>query len=126
MENSVVTRCDDGSLPPGAAFETWADTFSKMGEKMGVSWHAAEEACAAMKEAGLVNVTERVIKVPLGPWAKDKRLKVWGEWFKYYALEGLEGFILRGTTEVLGVCCFPRHLQGSVKGPIAYRMLSLL
>ncbi|MBE3042182.1 hypothetical protein IMZ48_06300 [Candidatus Bathyarchaeota archaeon] len=62
-----------------------------------------------MKEAGLVNVTERVVKVPLGPWAKDKRLKVWGEWFMYYALEGLEGFILRGATDVLGVGSFPRH-----------------
>lgn len=86
-----------------------------MGEKLGVSWHAAEEAYPAIKEAGFVNVTERVVKVPLGPWAKDKRLKVWGEWFQYYALEGLEGFIIRGATDVLGVRSFSRHLPTLLK-----------
>ena len=48
-------------------------------------------------------MTERVVKLPVGTWPKDKRLKSWGGWFQYFWLEGLEGFTLRSFTDVLGV-----------------------
>ncbi|KAL2113201.1 hypothetical protein VUR80DRAFT_5108 [Thermomyces stellatus] len=34
-------------------------------------------------------------------WAKDKRLKAWGQWFQFFVPEGLEGFSLRYFTNVL-------------------------
>lgn len=56
-----------------------------------------------MEEAGFVNVTDRIVKVPLGTWPKNEKLKAWGEWFQFFALEGLEGFALRSFTDILGV-----------------------
>lgn len=59
-----------------------------------------------MREAGLADVTERRVKVPIGPWPKDKRLKHWGTWNRQFLLQALEGFSIRGMTELLGVGFF--------------------
>ena len=66
-----------------------------------------------MTDAGFTNVTERIVKVPNGSWPKDKRLKVWGQWFQYFVLQGLEGFTIRLLTEVLGVCSFLAYSRAS-------------
>ncbi|KAI8710775.1 hypothetical protein NCS52_01537300 [Fusarium sp. LHS14.1] len=54
------------------------------------------------KKAGFIHVTGRKIKVPIGTWPKDKRLKQRGAWNRQFQLQGLEGFSLRGLTEMLG------------------------
>ncbi|PKS12980.1 hypothetical protein jhhlp_000321 [Lomentospora prolificans] len=101
VELSCITRSDDDSIPPGSAISKWPELFVDIGKKFGVSFHASEEARAAISDAGFVNVTERVIKVPLGPWPRDPKLKVWGQWYRYSCLEGLEGFALRSMVDVL-------------------------
>lgn len=103
VETSVQARTDDDTIPHGGNVEKWPSLYKEVGEKIGVNFFAAELACSSMKDAGFVNVTERKVKVPVGTWPKDKRLKVWGEWFQYYSLQGLEGFALRAFTDVLGV-----------------------
>ena len=97
-------------MPADGALAKWAGFYDEIGEKLGVAFRAAESACQAMKDAEFTNVTERIIKLPLGSWAKDKQLKAWGGWFGYYVLQALEGFVLRMFTEVLEVCCFLRRL----------------
>lgn len=103
---SNITRSDDGTIPEGGAISQWTGYFDQVSERIGIAFHAAEDACQAIKNAGFVNVTERIVKVPVGCWAKDKRLKAWGSWFQYFVLEGLEGFVIRSFTEVLGVSTF--------------------
>ena len=93
-------------MPADGAGAKWAGYYDEIGEKLGVSFRAAEASCQAMKDAGFTNVVERIVKLPIGPWAKDKKLKAWGGWFAYFVLEGLEGFVLRMFTEVLEVCCY--------------------
>lgn len=94
---------DDDSIPHGGALEKWPVLYDQVGERIGVTFRAAQLAAQSMRQAGLVNVAERIVKVPVGPWPKDKRLKTWGQWFQYFILEGLEGFGLRSFTDVLGV-----------------------
>lgn len=50
---------------------------------------------------GVEDLTGRTVKVLT--WAKDKRLKAWGQWFQFFVPEGLEGFSLRYFTNVLEV-----------------------
>jgi len=54
-----------------------------------------------LRDAGFVNVEERVIKVPMGPWAKNKKLKTAGLYCRAAIEDGLEGLSLgpmsRGT-----------------------------
>ena len=107
VETSTISRSDDNSMAADGAIAKWAGFYDEIGEKLGVTFRAAEASCQAIKDAGFTNVAERIVKLPVGPWAKDKQLKAWGGWFRYFVLEGLEGFVLRMFTEVLEVCyCF--------------------
>ena len=108
IETSTIVRSDDDSMPADGALAEWDGFYDEIGEKLGVAFRAAESASQALKDAGFTNVTERILKLPLGPWAKDKQLKAWGGWFGYFVLQALEGFVLRMFTEVLEVCQFLR------------------
>ena len=66
----------------------------------------------SIRKAGFINLTGRVIKVPIGTWPKDKTLKQWGAWNRQFLLQGLEGFSIRGLTEMLGVSSVPRSATG--------------
>lgn len=111
VEQSSITRSDDDTIPPGGAVSKWTAYYDEIGEKLGINFRAAEASCQAMKDAGFTNVTERIIKVPQGTWPKDKRLKIWGQWFQYFVLEGLEGFVIRSFTDVLGVRASPTSFE---------------
>jgi len=55
-----------------------------------------------VKDAGFVNVSQRVVKLPLGSWARDPMLKEIGHWNITQLMMGLEGFVMRLFTSVLG------------------------
>lgn len=103
VERSTIFRCDDNTIMPGSAMQRWGEIFGEVGEKLGLDFRAAENSYSAIRDAGFTSVAERVIKLPLGPWAKDKELKIWGTWYRHVLLEGIEGFALRSLTDVLGV-----------------------
>ncbi|CAI4213998.1 unnamed protein product [Parascedosporium putredinis] len=95
---------------PGSAIERWTDLWLQVGSKIGVTFQAAEESYDAITAAGFVNVEQRILKVPLGPWAKDKQYKNWGQWYLAFILQGIEGFAVRSFTEVLGWSIEEAHL----------------
>ncbi|RSL60682.1 hypothetical protein CEP53_005349 [Fusarium sp. AF-6] len=47
-----------------------------------------------MKEAGLVNIQEEEIKVPIGGWPKDPKLKEAGQYFQAAILQDIEGTLM--------------------------------
>ncbi|KAF4467052.1 phosphoethanolamine n-methyltransferase 3 [Fusarium albosuccineum] len=102
IEASAIARSEDGTIRPDSPMVTWVEVFKKMGEELGKTFFACEIACDAMKEAGFANVSERRIKMPIGMWPKDKHLKQIGAFNRQYLLQGLEGFVIRGLTELLG------------------------
>jgi len=55
-----------------------------------------------VRDAGFVNVREVRLKVPIGRWPKDERMKVWGVWNRVFLVDAAEGFALRGMTAHLG------------------------
>jgi hypothetical protein len=55
-----------------------------------------------LKEAGFVNVEEKAFKVPIGPWAKNKTLRLIGVYLKTVLFEGLQGISLGPLTRGLG------------------------
>jgi hypothetical protein len=52
--------------------------------------------------AGFVNTSERRFKMPLGPWAADKKLKEIGRWHLLEAYQGIEGWTMALFTRILG------------------------
>lgn len=93
---------DDGTMTEDSPLKTWVRIFDQIGEKIGnpFFWDPVE----AFQEAGLQNISERKVKVPIGTWPKNKDLKQWGAWNRQFLMQGLEGFSIRGLTELLGVC----------------------
>lgn len=45
---------------------------------------------------------QRVVNVPIGLWAKDKKYKEIGAWNLICLIEGLEGILLRIAVDVMG------------------------
>lgn len=103
IELGGAARSDDDTLKPNSPLYTWIEIFTKMGTLTGKPFFWEDKMAESIGKAGFVNITGRKIKVPIGTWPKDKKLKQWGAWNRQFLLQGLEGFSLRGLTEMLGV-----------------------
>lgn len=101
-EISVVPRAEDGTLH-GTSMDLWGPLALKAGEKFGKSFSIAEDMKELMVEAGFVNVTYRTFKWPIGPWAKDPKMKQIGLYNRAGWEEGLEGWAMFLFTNYLGV-----------------------
>lgn len=55
-----------------------------------------------MEAAGFVDVEEHVLKLPIGPWPKEQRLKQVGAFERVNMDEGIEGLTLMLFTRALG------------------------
>jgi SAM-dependent methyltransferase len=95
-------KSDDNTLPDNSAYKETAEIFFKISESIGSSAEAPRFYKERMERAGFVDVVESIFKVPTNPWPKDKRLKMIGAFELTNASEGLEAFMVRGYTTVLG------------------------
>jgi hypothetical protein len=102
VEQSVVPKSDDGSTR-GTIFEKWGEVSLQAGEAFGKSLRVAETAKSKITRAGFVDVVERRFKCPIGPWAKDPRLKELGMYNRLNWEEGIEGWTMMLLTKILGV-----------------------
>ena len=55
-----------------------------------------------MEDAGFVNVEEHILKLPVGPWPKDPRLKKCGMFEMVNMTEGISGLTTMLFTRALG------------------------
>ncbi|AEO54738.1 hypothetical protein MYCTH_2297650 [Thermothelomyces thermophilus ATCC 42464] len=71
---------------------------------LGVDFHAAADGRLAdmMREAGFVNVTERVLQIPIGTWAKNKVLKTVGLYWRTILMDGIQAIALGPLTRGCG------------------------
>ncbi|KAI6765517.1 hypothetical protein HG530_006587 [Fusarium avenaceum] len=97
-----AAKAEDDTLKPDSPFYTWIEIFKKIGALTGKSFFWDDKMSQSITDAGFINVSGRRIKVPIGTWPKDKTLKQWGAWNRHFLLQGLEGFSIRGLTEMLG------------------------
>ncbi|KAK2802306.1 hypothetical protein FQN51_004595 [Onygenales sp. PD_10] len=101
---AVWLACDDGSIPddPDHVYNIWDRTFREVGERTGKTTTIIEKQRELMEKAGFEDVVEVKLKMPLGPWAKDKMLKEVGKFYYLECLQGLEGWALAFLTRTLG------------------------
>ncbi|KAF3480400.1 uncharacterized protein GIQ15_05747 [Arthroderma uncinatum] len=98
-EWDIACYCDDGTLPPPRAdfqgpyaFQNWLQYCRLSTGNLDRPVFVAHEISTWMKEAGFVDVQERITKVPLNPWPKDPHLKRLGAWSERNWLDGLAAF----------------------------------
>lgn len=86
-------RSDDGTLKPDSAMIMWRDLFAEGGKKLGHPFTMISDDIQrkGMEEAGFVDLTVKDIKVPMGPWPADPKLKEIGQWAQYTLEQDLEG-----------------------------------
>ncbi|KAI2478875.1 Tam Trans-aconitate methyltransferase [Pyrenophora tritici-repentis] len=94
---------DDDTIPPNSGYVESGRLYFEIAEKMGAPLDAPRAWNAQMKDAGFINVTDEVFKLPMGTWPRSKRLRTIGRLEQIMILEGgFEAYMLRGYTQVLG------------------------
>ncbi|KIW05395.1 uncharacterized protein PV09_03910 [Verruconis gallopava] len=93
---------DDGSLAEGSPIDMWGKYFFEAAENLGTPASSCKLLKQRMEDAGFVNVEEYILKIPVGPWPKDKNLKTVGKFEYFNMTEGVEALSLRTFTKGLG------------------------
>jgi hypothetical protein len=100
-ELDYICHCDDGSQQEDYKF---AELMKYVGEAlkiMGINFYGAVDLKDHMTEAGFVNVTERILKLPIGTWPQNNLLRKVGAYYQAVILDGLQGIALRPLTRGL-------------------------
>lgn len=93
---------DDNTLPSDSAYRQITEVFFEIGDIIGASGHAAKHFKAKMEAAGFIDVHEVQLKIPSGPWPKDKTMKAIGALERHHLDGGAEAILIRGMTGALG------------------------
>ena len=75
QEKHPLFYSDDGSLKEDSAIATWGKTFFKAANELGTPASSPRHLKGWMLDAGFTDVEEHILKLPVGLWPKDKRLK---------------------------------------------------
>ncbi|KAH6981901.1 S-adenosyl-L-methionine-dependent methyltransferase [Ilyonectria sp. MPI-CAGE-AT-0026] len=94
----------NGVVPPEHPVAKYWSLVNEGLGALGVNFHAAAggHLASMMREAGFVNVTERVFHVPLGTWPKNKVLKTVGLYWRTILMDGMQAIALGPLTRGLG------------------------
>lgn len=106
LEMSVAPTSDDGSVTEDSTLGRWGKIILKARDTMGKGFRIHEQIKAYLEDAGfedVVELSDKLPKVPIGPWSEDPRLKEIGRWNQVHWEEGIEGWSLALFTRVLGV-----------------------
>lgn len=96
IEPSPHIESDDNSVKPTSAMGQWGKLFVTGGRKFGRSFEIYQLGTVrkAMEKAGFVDIVERDIKMPVGPWEKDPKRKELGEFTRLGMFKDPEGYML--------------------------------
>lgn len=73
-------------------------------DKLGVNFHAVAngQLSTMMRDCGFINVTERVLQIPIGTWPKNKVLKTVGLYWRTILTDGIQAIALGPLTRGCG------------------------
>jgi hypothetical protein len=102
MEMSIQFKSDDGTLTKDHVLSQWSDLFHEASERFGKSFYEVWNLSTYIRNAGFVDVEERVYKVPVNGWPADPHMKELGRWNLLHITQGAEGWGLYLLTKVMG------------------------
>ncbi|PGH35653.1 hypothetical protein GX50_01501 [[Emmonsia] crescens] len=95
-------RADDGSLTPDLAMIQNQYLVMESSQRLGREPCPGPKLKQWVEDSGFINVTERCYPLPIGVWAKDKKLKEVGWWNQLQFLQGVEAWSMTLLTHVFG------------------------
>ncbi|PGH26379.1 hypothetical protein AJ80_01877 [Polytolypa hystricis UAMH7299] len=93
---------DDKEMKNAPNTLAWCQTVDKSSIGFGKRLNVAKFQKKWMEEAGFVDVTEKVVKVPVGTWTKDTKLKEVGRYERLHMNESVEAHSMALYTRFLG------------------------
>lgn len=93
---------DDGSLGEAVYLRDWVEQMNEASKQFGKELKTAAGLKRQMQDAGFIDVHEEIYKCPIGPWAKGKRYKELGTFYRAQFADAVEPFTLALFTRVLG------------------------
>ena len=79
------------STGDGTAMKLWNERFMSAALMLGRDFTKVVKYKAALEEVGFVDVVEKRYYWPVGTWARGKKMKTLGAWYREDCLAGLHG-----------------------------------
>ncbi|KAF5552072.1 TAM domain-containing protein [Fusarium phyllophilum] len=102
QELDARANCDDGSLAPDSPLAKFFDTAEQAVASFGMKFRAGENLREPLEKAGFTNVSCKVLKVPIGTWAKDKKLRLIGLYLKTAVSDMFGAMAAKPLRKILG------------------------
>ncbi|KAF1991867.1 S-adenosyl-L-methionine-dependent methyltransferase [Aulographum hederae CBS 113979] len=94
-------KSNDGSYE-GTHLQAWGNYMLEAARKFGRPMDLAQNYAGWMKQAGFVDVVERMFIWPTNPWPKEVHLKEVGKWNEVNITNGMHAFTMAPFTRYLG------------------------
>ncbi|KIW62168.1 hypothetical protein PV04_10368 [Phialophora macrospora] len=94
---------DDNSLAPDSALSQWSTKFFEASVIFGADAHSPRNLRRWMEETGFVDVEEHILKLPLGSWPREPRLKRCGLFEMVNMTQGIQALTVMLFTRCLGM-----------------------
>ncbi|KAK0614208.1 S-adenosyl-L-methionine-dependent methyltransferase [Immersiella caudata] len=102
QEVMVEPHCDDGTMSSDFPLLRWSHELTHASEMVGRQIRIEDNIKHWMEAVGFVNVREVVVKIPIGGWPKDRRLRRIGLLWQWNLMSGMSAFTLGLFHRVLG------------------------
>lgn len=102
QEPLALCESDDGTLAGAVDMMHWQDLCNEAALGFNKDIRVGDSLRQRMIDAGFVDVHEKVVKVPVGPWPKDPRMKEIGRYQREHMAMGIEPYTLGFIGKVLG------------------------
>ncbi|KAF1931556.1 S-adenosyl-L-methionine-dependent methyltransferase [Didymella exigua CBS 183.55] len=102
QEPVALCESDDGTIDHAHAVRRWQDLCNDAATVFAKEIRVAHTLKQRMLDAGFVDVTEKVVKVPIGPWPRDPRMKEIGRYQREHMAMGIEPYTLGFIGKILG------------------------
>ncbi|KAG6025326.1 hypothetical protein E4U19_003243 [Claviceps sp. Clav32 group G5] len=89
QEYEATPMCDDGTMPDDDAVKQLYELVDKSFEKFGLKANLAPQLGTYLEKAGFEDIRCQVMKVPIGPWTKDRTMRIIGQYQKSVIVDGL-------------------------------------
>lgn len=101
QELRLDVHCDDGTVPDDYGFGQFLRNLREGFSKFDIDLLGMERNQELVRDAGFVNIHEKIWKVPIGAWPKDKHMKMIGAYNRCVIYDGLQGICMAAYTRGL-------------------------
>ncbi|KIW43922.1 hypothetical protein, variant [Exophiala oligosperma] len=102
LEIEIDAQTQDASTPPDSHIKALCEyTRSHLSVAAGRDFDISFSMKQMIEDAGFVDVQEKRINIPLGPWSSDSRMKDIGRFYERFYKTGLQGWLLQVCTRQL-------------------------